>query len=109
MNITTNNQSRELVSLADIPVSAQSHFDYIEGDDQFTERLFQYRGAWYDTHEFVRIVKRSDVRTLGFGHTCDDDSPLLAWHGIQTNTYFSGVVVRYVDAGERIIVGRIYA
>lgn len=109
MNVITNNQSRKLVSLADIPASVQSDFDYIEDDDQFYPRLFRYRGAWYDCHEFARIVKRSNKCGPGFGYTCDDDSPLLAWHGIRTDTYFSGVVVRCVDAGERVIVGRIYA
>ena len=108
MEIKTNNCPRGLVSVQDMPEKDRADFDYIDENAQFTARVFRYRGAWYDVNEFVRIVKRS-AGNMGFCHGVDDDSPLLQWNGIQTDTHFSGVVVRYVDGFERVIMGSVYA
>lgn len=108
MQIITNNQPRELVCLADLPDRDRADFDYIDGDDQFTDRMVRYKGAWYDLSEFVRIVKRSREH-IGWGHGVDDDSPLLAWDGIATDSYFSATVCRYAADGERVIMGRVYS
>ena len=103
MNITTNNVPRDLIALADCPQSVQSDFDYIGEDEKYSYRIFKYLGEWFDSHEFVRIRKRSQAS--GFEHSVDEDSPLLAWHGIQTDSFFSAVVLKMVD-NDRIIVGR---
>lgn len=108
MKITTNNHPRDLIALADMPEAARADFDYIEGEDQFSPRMFKYRGAWFDACEFTRIAKRSGRDWMA--HTVDDDSPLLAWDGIQTDTYFSGVVLRYVGPdNEAVAIGRVYS
>jgi hypothetical protein len=109
MNIISNNVPRDLFMPHELPDGVmQSEFDYVEHPEECGPRFFSYRGAWYDVNEFVRIAKRSNANT-GFAHTVDGDSPMLAWDGIQTDTYFSGVLVRYVEDGERVIVARCYA
>jgi hypothetical protein len=107
LTIKTNNHARELIPFADMPEKARKDFDYVVGDDEYTPRFFCYRGEWYDVDEFVRIVARKDYRG-GFAYCADDDSALLRWDGIQTDTYFSGVVVRYVgDDADAIVCGTV--
>jgi len=95
MKITTNNVPRNLVCFHDLPDTAQSDFDYVSGDDLYSPRFFSYRGAWYDTNEFMR-----------FDYANAFSGPQFAkWDGYQSETFFSGIVVRYVDDFERVIVG----
>lgn len=109
MKITTNNQPRALVAFHDLPENEKTGFDYIEGEDRFYPRFFNYKNAWYDSGEFVRIIERRDAYN-GWAHQVDNDSPLLAWHGIQTETHFSGVLIKQVSDHdyESVIVGRYY-
>jgi len=78
----------------------RKELDYIapmEDEDAWSEcynRFFRYHGNVYNTHEFVRIVARRDSFG-GFSHTVDNDSPLLDWQAIQTDSFFSAVVLRY--------------
>ena len=96
LTITTNHVPRELVALDQLPAKAREDFTYITGEDAWSPRLFKYRGAWYDSHEFQRIP----------------DTPLwrgerIRWDGYQSDTFFSGVVLQYADvSGETVIVGR---
>jgi hypothetical protein len=83
--------------------------DYIaEVDDKESwgnevNRFFRYRGDIYDTNEFVRIVPCS--QSFGYCHGAEPDSPLLKWDGIQTDSFFSGIVIRYCEGYESVVVG----
>jgi hypothetical protein len=88
-NIRTNHHPRDLVTWWDLPESARPDFDYIEGEDRCSPRLFCYRGDWYDLNQFFPLF----------------DHPDLPWHGYQGDCYFSGTLVRYCDNFERVIVG----
>lgn len=54
----------------------------------------RYKGEWYCMEDFMRAGK---------------DSPLSEWDGYTADTFFSGVLVRFVDDGERVIFGRYYS
>lgn len=110
LKIRTNRQFRPLLSGWELTLEERKELDYI-GDildlDLWAEeynRFFRYRGQIYDTNEFVRIVKRSDFRG-GFLHCADDDSPLLNWDGIQTDSFFSGIVIKLDRDCESVRVG----
>ena len=90
LTVTTNHQPRELVSLADIPARYADDFDYFDEDEKYSPRLFKYRGYYYDAHEFLRA----------------EDFP--GWNGQHGESYFSGVLIKWVDDCDRIIVGRYY-
>lgn len=108
MEITTNNVPRELVALVDVPAEERSDFDYIDEDDAYSPRLFRYKDSWYDSGEFCAITPASELTANPYIHRVSEDSPLLAWHGIQTDSFFSAVVLRYADDQcENIIVGRV--
>ena len=113
MRIITNNKPRPLFSGYELTNAERRELDYIAPPDDVEtwceqhNRFFRYRGNVYDIQEFTRIVRQSD-RVNPFEHgVWEENSPLLNWDGIQTDSYFSGVVIRYVpDSGYcDIVVG----
>lgn len=100
MHLKTNYQWRELFALEDarVPEKERADFDYIEGEDRHSTRLFNYRGSWYDSHEFT--IAPDSVKRIGFD-------------GIQSESAFSAVILRYYDDegyyhDDEIIVGYIH-
>lgn len=109
--IITNNHEYELHAIDQIPMRVVfDQFDYVLEDikdintsNDYSPRFFKYRGTWYDVHEFVRIEFE---RTNSFTTVVDKDSPLARWDGVQSDSYFSGIVVKYTDDFEAVKVGR---
>lgn len=111
MKITTNNVPRDLLMPHELPAGImESEFDYVSDPTECGARFFKYRGAWYDVNEFTHITRRAK-ECGGFSQPVDGDSPIFAWDGIQTETYFSGIVIKikFADDGERVIVGSVYS
>ena len=107
MVIKTNNRARPLLAWSDLTKKEQAEMDYAapeSADDWHRYRFFLYKGGIYDTHEFVRIARFGSSATPSFSHLTDDVA-LLKWEGIQTDSFFSGVVIRYTDDFESVIVG----
>ncbi len=97
--IITNGQPRNLIALCDLAPAEAADFDYIKGEDVYSPRLFRYKGAVYDSNEFTAPSRE-----------VPPERPFLAaWDGVQADTYFSGILIRYVDDFERVIVGRYFS
>jgi hypothetical protein len=105
LTIVTNNIPRDVLDGSELTDAERAEFDYLDwpaierGEDSAS--FFRYKGQVYDLGEFDRW-------------SGPEDSPLAAWHGFVSDTYFSGVLVRYVEDatygyGESIVVGRFYA
>ena len=98
MNVITNNKPRTLLMWAELQEGiGESEFDYVDDADRYEPRFFNYRGAWYDAFEFEYI----------------SDQPCYAslrgkWDGVQTTSYFTGIVVRWRQEFESVVVGRYY-
>ena len=97
MNIViTNNKPRTLLMWAELPEGiGESEFDYVEDGDRHEPRFFNYRGAWYDAFEFEYIY----------------DQPCYAplrgkWTAVQTDSFFSGIVLRFRWFDNTVIAGR---
>ena len=104
---TTNNHRRELLTLADIPADVRSDwFDYVTEEDAYSPRFIHYRGSWYDTHEFSSIA--DGISPAG------QPNHFSAWDGVQSDSHFSGVVLRWVtndddyDDYDAVIIGAYY-
>ena len=96
MNIITNNRPRMLLTWAELPEGiGESEFDYVDDADRYAPRFFNYKGAWHDAFEFEYI---SDQPCY---------APLRGWVAVQTDSFFSGIVLRWFD-DEFVIVGRYY-
>ncbi|CAB5237915.1 hypothetical protein UFOVP142_6 [uncultured Caudovirales phage] len=94
LKVITNNVPRDLLTWGEIPESARAKFDYIKEDDRWDYRFFSYRGQWYDANEFMR-----------------NNAPSLdrKWDGLNSDSFFSGIAIRYVQDYERIVVALVIA
>lgn len=106
VRITTNNVPRLLIDSYQLTAKEREEFDYIdwqgveEGRESAT--FFRYRGRLYDLGEFQ--YTGSDHRPAGNGDT------FAGWDGYQSDSFFSGIVVRYVkDDTDYVVVGTYYA
>jgi hypothetical protein len=110
LTITTNNVPRDLLSGWDLTERERKELDYVAPVDDSeawgneVDRFFRYRGQIYDTHEFVRIVPPGGIDPNPYVFR-DHAGELSKWDGIQTDSYFSGIVIRYCDDFERVVVG----
>ena len=107
MNIITNNRPRPLACLLDLPDVVRADFDYVAKDGDYTARFVQYLGHWYDVLD-AQFITREARYPMGWAMTVTGDSPLASWHGIVSETYFSGVVFRW-GAEDTVIVGMYFA
>ena len=91
MEIITSNKPRHLVSFYEMPQKVQ---DANAKDCGATDtEWFSYKRRWYRLDDFMCVHK---------------DSTFEGWHGYSGDTFFSGTLVKLVDYGESVIVGRYY-
>ena len=88
MEIMTNNIPRPVISEWELTAKERAAFDYAIDGCSF----FRYKGAVYAMCEFVRAP-----------------GVLQEWDGVMSDSFFSGIVVKIVNAGESVIVGRYYS
>ncbi|MCX6783336.1 MAG: hypothetical protein NTZ20_05130 [Candidatus Levybacteria bacterium] len=96
MEIRTNNVPRYTINWHELTLKEQAEFDYLDSDDKRHETQFvRYRGWVYDTSEFMGT---------------DSGSPFSGWHGYHSDSFFSAVLIRYVDNGtDSVIMGTAYS
>ena len=106
MNIITNNHQRQMACLAELPDNVRAEFDYVREDGDYTARFVRYLGHWYDVLDAQFITREARYPT-GWAMVVDETSSLASWHMIVSETYFSGVLFRFVGDDE-VIVGRYF-
>ena len=101
VTIICNQVPRDIVDAWELSAVERADFDYLDwekieaGEDSAS--FFRYMGETYDLGDIPAVDHRPDM-----------DRFFQAWDGILSDTFFSGILVRYVDECERIIVGRFY-
>jgi hypothetical protein len=104
LTVITNHVPRFIVDAYELSASERAEFDYIDwpavNDGRDSASFFRYRGELYDLSEF---------QTTGELHSFGELSPLRAWHGYLSDSLFSGVLVRYCEDHESVIVGRYFS
>lgn len=91
MTITTNHVPRNVIDAYELTAAERAEFDYLPwqaidaGEDSAS--FFRYRGELYDLGEFVATDRTRELRPR---------SPLCAWDGYRSDSFFSATVVRYV-------------
>ena len=70
-------------------------FDYLTEEDFNEKRFVNYKGFWYDLGEFM-LVRDIELKKL-------------KWDGISTDSFFSGVIVRYVEDDEQVVMGTCFS
>ena len=106
LKITTNGHARELLAYAELTDKERADFDYITEDDDWSPRFARYRGNVLDVSDMQCVSVSPAFQP--FGVNVAPDSPLAAWHGAASDSYWSGIVVRYSDDYEFVVIGRYY-
>lgn len=90
LQIITNHHPRAMWSFYDMPESIQqTEFDYVTDElGKHSPRFFKYRGEWYDAQEFM---------------VCRGIEAFEGWHGYQSDSFFSGILIKLTEDGEQVI------
>jgi hypothetical protein len=96
VTIKTNHQWRELVYRYDVPDEIlKSQFDY-QDPENILDGFFKYRGYWYHIDSFMTVQR-------------DAPSEFKDWSAYASDSYFSGVVIKFSKDCERIKVGTYFS
>ena len=95
MQIITNNQYRNLIYGYELTESEKSEFDYIFDID--SHNFIRYKGEIYDVYEFMPTPHDEPAR--------QELNELAMWDGYQSDSYFSGIVIKYSDDLEQVKIG----
>ncbi len=88
ITVKTNNIPRAIFSGYELTDKEKEEFDYYTNDELENASFFRYKRGVYDIGEFLPTHES-----------------LQPWQGHSPTTYFSGVVIRYTDDMESVIVG----
>lgn len=97
ITIRTNHHYRDLLHGYELDPKYRSEFDYLSDDDYETHSFIRYWGIVYSLSEFMR----TDCLPL--------DNPLTKWNGYLSDSFFSGIVVRFSDDMEQVQIGTFYS
>lgn len=100
LTIICNNVPRDLIDAWELTEAERAEFDYLAWDKieagEDSASFFRYKGEVYD---------------LGDCETTSSTANIFPqWDGYYSQTFFSGVLVRYADEHfETVVVGRYYS
>lgn len=94
LKVTCNNVPRNITYGYELSEKERKEFDYIEAEHFDGHSFVRYRGELYDLSDFMRC---------GPGELHD-----TGWVGYASDSFFSGIVVKYVDNFERVVIGTYY-
>lgn len=103
LTVVTNNVPRDILDAYELSPKERESFDYLDweaiADGRESASFFRFRGQLYDLGEFSR----------DYGITRGSGLPdhLARWDGYMGETAFSAMVIRIVEDGERVVVGRV--
>ncbi len=98
LRIITNRVPRDVLNWYELTEKERAEFDYLDSEERQAEANFvRYRGEVYDLGEFERTPNNEPAR--------QELNQLAAWDGYRGDSFYSGVVIKYCDDFERVIVG----
>jgi len=101
MPVVCNNVPRPIVDDYELTPKERSEFDYLnwaaieKGEDSAS--FFRYKGQLYDLNDFMVVPRNLPESTI-----------LKGWHGYISDSFFSGIVVKYCEDDDHVLVGRYY-
>ena len=100
LTIITNSVPRDILEAWDLSPAEREQFDYVDwpaverGED--SAQFIRYKGELVDLGEFEVWDNPASPTRQG-------------WDGIRSDSFFSGLLVRYVEDFERVVVARYYS
>lgn len=98
IEIRTNNKPRLIIDDYQLTPDERKEFDYLDwqaieaGNDSAS--FFRYKGQLYDLGEFMR---------------CPDTAWFKGWDGYHSDSAFSGVLVRYCQDTDYVVIGMYFS
>jgi len=86
LTIRTNGQYRPTLNWYDLLPKEQEEYAYLEEEDG---SFFRYRGWTYFLGDFMRV---------------DNNAPFTGWDGYHSDSFFSGVLVKYSKCNDAVKV-----
>ena len=104
LEIITNNAPREIIYYDDLTENEKKDFDWIDNDngEESDYSFFRYKGNVYCLADFMRINKNNN-------QYIENDDGLKEWDGYHSDSFFSGMLVKYVYSNDMVIVGRYFS
>ena len=91
INIMTNNKPRQLICGYQLSDKQKKDFDYIDSREIDNHDFVIYKNNVYDVEEFTRV---------------DDNSKhFKEWHGYSSDSFFSGVLIKYCEDNDYVVMG----
>lgn len=91
VTVKTNYQARDVVRWYELTAKERKEFDYLDtAEKQDDASFFRYKGSVYCMDQFTHI---------GQLHALSD------WQGVHSDSYFSGIVMRYTNDFDSVVVG----
>ena len=91
MKVRTNYQWRQFKYRYEVPSSVLDWYDWLDDDESY-DGWIKYLDRWYHVTDFMRLDGPHPEK---FGD----------WHGVYSDSFFSGVVIRLSDDGEEYQIG----
>lgn len=88
VKIRTNNKPRDILYWHEISQKARDWYSSLLSSPEDSS-FFVYKGETYLLCDFMRVTSPE----------------LKGWDGYSSDSFFSGVLVRFVQDGERVVVG----
>lgn len=99
ITVRTNNVPRDVIEGFELSAEERAEFDYIDWDavdrGEDAPWFFRFKGELHDLGEFT------------VWSTAPAFHPASQWDGYRADSFFSALVVRYVDEFERVVVGTV--
>jgi hypothetical protein len=105
--ITTNNVARPVIDAWELSADERAEFDYLDWESidrgENSASFLRYKGQLYDLGEFSRVISPSAARM----HPAECAAPeFQGWSGYRSDSFFSGLLVKYVgDDWDSVVVG----
>ena len=92
LEIITNNKPRNFTYGYELSEAEKADFDYI--DDIDAHDFIRYKGRVLDPSEFVAT---------------DPNGEFAEWTGSHSETFYSGLLIKYTDDHQQVIMGSYYS
>lgn len=97
MKIITNNVPRDIIYGYELTEKEQAEFDYLDfaSDDDSCRDFVRYKGE---------VIDLQDLEG-NFG----TETTFVGWDAYRSDSFFSGILVKFLIDDEQVIMGRYYA
>jgi hypothetical protein len=99
IKVITDNKARNVLHWFDLTDKERKEFDYLDTEDKQMEAQFiRYRKEVYDLNDIDGVNT-----SVGF------PSEFAKWSGYRSDSFFSGILIKWMAGYEQVIVGRYYS